>query len=154
FTAIGGAGNFNQLLNADKGEGYGLEVDGDVYLGAGFSLAGGLAWNHTEIKDKRVYALVCAFGGLVTCSVNDPTIVVRGGTYAQIDGNPLPNAPRWQANAAVRYDIPLTNNGSLFVASDVNIQGYTNLVLYKTREFYADGNLELGLKAGYVTADG
>jgi len=27
LTAIGGAGNFNQLLNADKGRGYGFEAD-------------------------------------------------------------------------------------------------------------------------------
>ena len=26
FTAIGGEGNFNQLINADKGEGYGIEM--------------------------------------------------------------------------------------------------------------------------------
>src|SRR5262249_44672524 len=27
FSAIGGAGNFNQLVNADKGEAYGLELE-------------------------------------------------------------------------------------------------------------------------------
>ena len=142
------------LFNADHANAYGVEAEAEwrPIRNITFSLGGSAI--HTEIKDKRVYALVCSFGGLVTCSVNDPTIVVRGGTYAQIDGNPLPNAPRWQVDAAVRYDIPLTNDGNLFVASDVNMQGYTNLVLYKTREFYADGNLELGLKAGYVTADG
>jgi iron complex outermembrane recepter protein len=34
------------------------------------------------------------------------------------------------------------------------VQGYTNLVLYRTREFYADGNFELGLRAGLTSADG
>ncbi len=34
------------------------------------------------------------------------------------------------------------------------MQGYTNFVLYRTDEFNANGNHELGLKAGYVFADG
>lgn len=94
----------------------------------------------------------------MTCTVLDPTITrpVFGAptVFAQIDGNPLPNAPEWQLDAAARYDIPVTDDGRLFVAGDFNIQGYTNLVLYRTREFYADGNFELGLKAGYAFGDG
>ena len=39
------------------------------------------------------------------------------------------------------------------MATDWNVQGYTNFVLYKTKEFYADGNFEGGLKIGYTPAD-
>jgi len=70
-----------------------------------------------------------------------------------VNGNPLPNAPTFNVDAAVRYDIPLGNGGAFFVNTDVNVQGYTNFVLYRTKEFYADGNLELGLKVGYTTPD-
>ena len=140
------------LFNADHANAYGMEAEMDwrPIRNITFSLGGSAI--HTEIKDKRVYAQVCAFGGRPTCTVLDPT--VRNGLFAQIDGNPLPNAPRWQVDAAVRYDIPLSDRGNFFVSSDLNMQGYTNLVLYKTREFYADGNLELGLKAGFTTSDG
>lgn len=148
------------LFNADHADAYGVEADAEwrPIPNITFSLGGSAL--HTEIKDDSVYAQVCALGGGVgvTCTVLDPTITrtIFGApaVLAQIDGNPLPNAPRWQVNAAVRYDIPLANDGNLFVVSDMNMQGYTNLVLYRTREFYADGNLELGLKAGYVTSDG
>ncbi|WP_277981927.1 TonB-dependent receptor [Sphingomonas phyllosphaerae] len=146
------------LFNADHADAYGVEAELEwrPIRNITFSLGGSAI--HTEIKDKQVYAQVCAFGGVVTCTVQDPTITRtifgQPAVLAQIDGNPLPNAPRWQLDAAVRYDIPLTNQGNLFVSSDLNVQGYTNLVLYKTREFYADGNLELGLKVGYTTADG
>ncbi|MDA4635958.1 hypothetical protein NZA98_33575, partial [Escherichia coli] len=64
----------NRLINAEKGEGYGLEFDGDVYLGAGFSLSAGAAWNHTEIKDKNLLVAICTGG----CTVTDPIVNVAG----------------------------------------------------------------------------
>lgn len=146
------------LFNADHATAYGMEAEAEwrPIRNITFSLGGSAI--HTAIRDKRVFAQVCAFGGQVTCTVQDPTVTATifgaRAVLAQIDGNPLPNAPKWQVDAAVRYDIPLSDRGNFFVASDVNMQGYTNMVLYKTREFYADGNLELGLKAGFTTADG
>ncbi|PZQ58902.1 MAG: TonB-dependent receptor [Sphingomonas taxi] len=140
------------LFNADRADAYGMEAELDwrPIRNITFSLGGSAI--HTEIKDKRVYAQVCSFAGQRTCTVLDP--LTPNGLFAQIDGNPLPNAPKWQIDAAVRYDIPVTDRGNFFVSADVNAQGYTNLVLYKTREFYANGNMELGLKAGFTTADG
>lgn len=146
------------LFNAEHADAFGVEAELEwrPIRNITFSLGGSAL--HTEIKDRNVYAQVCALNGAVTCTVQDPTIVrtIFGApaTLAQIDGNPLPNAPRWQLDAAVRYDIPLGTGGNVFVGSDFNVQGYTNLVLYKTAEFYADGNFELGLKAGYATPDG
>ena len=141
------------LFNADKATAWGVEgeLEWRPIRNIAFSLGGSVL--KTEVEDDRVYAQVCALNGVVTCTVLDPvirrTVFGANAFFAQIDGNPLPNAPKWQLNAAVRYDIPLWNEGNLFVASDFNAQGYTNFVLYKTREFYADGNYELGLKVGY-----
>jgi iron complex outermembrane receptor protein len=145
------------LFNADHADAYGIEAELEWRPIRNISISLGGSALHTEIKDKNVYAQVCAIGATVTCTVQDPTIVRplfgTQTTFAQIDGNPLPNAPKWQLDAAVRYDIPLSNDGNLFVSTDWNAQGYTNLVLYKTAEFYADGNLEGGLKVGYTTPD-
>ena len=145
------------LFNADHANAYGLEAELEWKPIRNISISLGGSALHTEIKDKNVYAQVCAIGAIVTCTVQNPTIVrpVFGTptTFAQIDGNPLPNAPKWQLDATVRYDIPLWTGGNMFVSSDFNVQGYTNLVLYKTAEFYADGNFEAGLKVGYTTPD-
>jgi iron complex outermembrane receptor protein len=145
------------LFNADHANAYGVEAELEWKPIRNISISLGGSALHTEIKDKNVYAQVCAIGAFVTCTVQDPTIVRplfgTPTTFAQIDGNPLPNAPKWQLDAAVRYDIPLWNDGNLFVSTDWNAQGYTNLVLYKTAEFYADGNIEGGLKVGYTTPD-
>ena len=145
------------LFNADHASAYGVEAELEwrPIRNITFSLGGSAL--HTEIKDKRVFAQVCALNGQVTCTVLSPTttatIFGQPATLAQIDGQPLPNAPEFQIDAAARYDIPLWNEGNLFVSSDFNIQGYTNLVLYDTREFFANGNFELGLKVGYTTPD-
>ncbi|MFC3581498.1 TonB-dependent receptor [Sphingomonas hylomeconis] len=145
------------LFNADHANAYGVEAELEwrPIRNITFSLGGSAL--HTEIKDKNVFAQVCQLNGAVTCTVQDPTksVTIFGApaTLAQIDGNPLPNAPKWQLDAAVRYDIPLWNDGNLFVSTDWNAQGYTNLVLYKTAEFYADGNIEGGVKVGYTTPD-
>jgi iron complex outermembrane receptor protein len=68
--------------------------------------------------------------------------------FAQIDGNPLPNAPKYNLNFTARYDLPI-GPGKAFVATDWNVQGYTNFVLYKTKEFVSKGNFEGGAKLGY-----
>jgi iron complex outermembrane receptor protein len=142
------------LFNADKAEAYGMEAELEARPIPNLSLTAGLSLLHTEIKDKNVYAQVCALNGVVVCTVEDPTITNARGTFAQIDGNPLPNAPKYTANVTARYDVPLGNGGSLFAATDWMWQGYTNFVLYKTKEFYSKGDFEGGLKIGYSAAGG
>ena len=141
------------LFNADKAQAYGLEADAEWRPIPNLVLTGGLSLLHSEIQDKRVYAQVCALSGVVVCTVQNPTIKIGSNVYAQIDGNPLPNAPEYNLDFTARYTFPLRNNGEVFVATDWNVQGYTNFVLYKTKEFYADGNFEGGLKIGYTPAD-
>jgi iron complex outermembrane receptor protein len=143
------------LFNADSAKAYGLEADLEARPFENLTLSAGLSLLHSEINDKNVYAQVCALNGVVVCTVENPTIAVAGrGVFAQIDGNPLPNAPKYTANLAARYDIPLGNGGKVFAATDWNIQGYTNFVLYKTKEFYSKGDFEGGLKIGYTAPGG
>ena len=141
------------LFNADKARAWGVEIDSEFRPVRNLTLTLGASALKSKIEDKRVYAQVCILNGVVVCTVQDPTIKVGANTFAQIDGNPLPNAPRWNLDATARYDLPLSNDGKLFVATDWNIQGYTNFVLYKTKEFYADGNFEGGVKVGYTSPD-
>ncbi|QJU59009.1 TonB-dependent receptor [Sphingomonas sp. AP4-R1] len=144
------------LFNADKADAYGMEADMELRPIRNLTLTGGLSLLHTEIKDKNVYAQVCALtvAGVsrVVCTVQDPLIQrpLFGvqTNFAQIDGNPLPNAPKYNLNFTARYDLPI-GPGKAFVATDWNVQGYTNFVLYKTKEFYSKGNFEGGAKAGY-----
>lgn len=142
------------LFNADKADAYGMEADLEARPVENLTLSAGLSLLHTKIKDRNVYAQVCILNGVVVCTVEDPTIRVGANSFAQIDGNPLPNAPKYTANVAARYDVPLGNGGKLFASTDWNIQGYTNFVLYRTKEFYSKGDFEGGLKIGYTAPDG
>lgn len=143
------------LFNADKAEAYGLEAELEYRPLRNLSLSLGGSLLHTEIKDDRVYAQACALNGVLVCTVNDPiitrTVFGAPAYFAQIDGNPLPNAPKYTLNATARYDIPVGDASRFFIATDWNVQGYTNFVLYKSDEFYAKGNFEGGLKIGYDT---
>jgi outer membrane receptor protein involved in Fe transport len=148
LTAVGGAGNTVQLLNADKGKAVGLEIDGEWAPVDNLVLTGGFAWTDTELDDSSLAVGICA-----QCTILDPTIVL-GGTRALIDGNPFPNAPEMTADITARYAMPWGADGEFFIFTDWAWQGDTNLFLYESTEFQTDGQFEGGLKLGYATNDG
>jgi iron complex outermembrane receptor protein len=146
------------LFNADKAVGYGAEADIEFRPVHNLAITAGASVLHTEIKDDRVFAQACSLNGVLVCTVEDPIFTRGTGTgttyFANIDGNPLPNAPKYNLNLSARYDVPLGNGGSLFAMTDWNLQGSTSFVLYKTKEFTANGNFEGGLKLGYAAPGG
>jgi len=145
FTAIGGVDNSNRLVNADKGEGHGVEIDGDVYLGAGFSLSAGAAWNHTEIKDSGLLVAICGSN----CTVTDPIVMVGTARRANVNGNPFPQAPEYTANLTLSYVRPIGDDQEIFASTDWVMQKDFNLFLYESVEFMQDTAFEGGLSAGW-----
>ena len=148
LTAIGGAGNFNQLLNADEGIGYGFEFELEAAPTDALFLTAGLSYNKTEINDSDLTTGICG----APCTVLDPIDPVTGG--ALIDGNSFPNAPEWIANFTARYAIPFGDEGELFAFTDWAYKGETNFFLYESAEFIEDGYWEGGLRLGYAALDG
>jgi iron complex outermembrane receptor protein len=139
------------LFNANKGKGYGLEAEIEAHPVPNFRINAGFSWLHTRIDDKNVFAQVGAANGVLSETVLDPVRKVGTNFFAQIDGNPFPNAPNYNVNIDARYDLPLGNGDNrLFVAADFNMQGKTYYTLYKSVEYRADGNFELGGKIGYA----
>ncbi len=155
FSIIGGANNINQVINADKGIGYGVEVDAEFVVSENFYVAAGFSYNHTEIDDQTLATATCGSG---LCTVLDPRNMiidpVTGLGQALIDGNPFPNAPKITVNAFAEYTTPVGSKGELFVNSDWALQGKTNLFLYESLEFQTRNNFEGGARAGYRCADG
>ncbi|MDR7116549.1 TonB-dependent receptor [Caulobacter sp. BE254] len=145
FSAIGGATNGTLLINADKGQAYGVEFDGEFKVTENLLLTAGYSYNHTKIKDKDLAVAVCA-----QCTVTDP---LNAAGQALVDGNPFPNAPKYVLNFTARYSYPV-GDGELFAYTDWFRQGYTNIFLYQSKEFYSKGDFEGGLKLGYAKRDG
>lgn len=146
------------LLNANKAFAYGMEAELDWLPIENLSLTAGLSLLHSEIQDRNVEVQTCAFNGQLACTVYNPyrktTLFGSPVFLAKINGNPLPNAPAYNLNLSARYDIPLNDSGKAFVATDWNVQGYTNYVLYRTAEFNSNNNLEGGMRVGYTGGNG
>ncbi|WP_419571197.1 TonB-dependent receptor [Rheinheimera sp.] len=145
LSAIGGETQGNQLINADKGVGYGFELDAEWRVTKNLVLGGGFSYNKTELKDADLLVAPC---GSDMCTPTDPA----SGDLVLIDGNPFPQAPETIATVNARYDIPVPS-GEIYVYTDVAYQGKTNLFLYESEEFYTDGNYEAGLRIGYLNTN-
>lgn len=149
FSAIGGADNLVQLVNADKGRGYGFELDTAFQVTPNFLVTGGASWNNTEIQDEALAVGICA-----QCTILDPLVDIGGADRALVDGNPFPNAPEWIADLTARYAVPVSADAELFAYTDWTYQGATNFFLYDSFEFRADNQVEGGLRVGYAKYDG
>jgi len=141
LTAIGGAGNFTTLLNADKGSGFGVEFDLDFAASENVIIGAGFGYNDTEIEDDTLSIAPCAL-----CTITDP-FDMNGN--AIIDGNPFQHAPEWTANADLTWLIPLASGNELFLFTDWKAKGETNEFLYESIEFKFDTQFEGGLRLGY-----
>ncbi len=149
LTAVGGAGNTVQLLNADEGQAYGVELDAEWAPIDNLVFTGGFAYTDTELKDSNLAVGICA-----QCTVTDPIVVISAANRALVDGNPFPNAPEFTADITARYSIPFGADGEFFAFTDWAYQGDTNLFIYESRQFNTDGQFEGGLKFGYAKTDG
>lgn len=144
FTAVGGAGNLVQLINANQGEAYGFELDTAFQISSELVVTLGVAYNDTQINDRNLAVGVCA-----QCTVTDPTINLGGDTRALVDGNPFPNAPEWSGDFTASYTVPVGDNDEFFIFTDWVYLGETNFLLYQSLEFNADSRIEGGLRMGY-----
>ncbi|MBX7483142.1 TonB-dependent receptor [Qipengyuania qiaonensis] len=149
FSAVGGAGNLVQLVNAEKGRGYGFELDSAFQITPDFLVTAGASWNNTKIQDETLAVGICA-----QCTVIDPTVVLAGTTRALVDGNLFPNAPEWIADVTARYGVPVGAAGEIFLFTDWTYQGKTNFFLYESEEFNSNNQIEGGLRIGYAKTDG
>lgn len=144
LTAIGGAGNFNQLLNADEGIGYGIEAEFDLAVTDDLTLSSNFSWNETEIQDENLQTAPC--GSATPCTVLDPIDPLTGG--ALIDGNPFPQAPRFIGNLVLDYSKEV-GSGEVFANTDWSYRSSSNIFLYDSVEFESEAQVIGGAKLGY-----
>ena len=145
IIAVGGASNSAVLLNADKTLGQGFELDLEAYVTDSLLVTLGSSYNDTEIKDADLAVAVCGGG----CTVTDPTVVIGGGTFALVNGNALPQAPKWVHNVTARWSTPVGDGGELYVFTDWAYRSEVSFFLYQSVEFTGKSSLEGGLRVGY-----
>ena len=145
LTAVGGASNFTTLLNADKVKGYGFEAEFEARPARGFTLTAGLSYNHNEIDDPNAFVAGCG----AACTVLNTPRAGSPGIFS-IDGNQLPQSPRWIANWTAGYAVPMAG-GEVYAFTDWAYRSKVQFFLYKSVEFSDDNMLEGGLRVGYRT---
>ena len=147
LTEVGGGGNTNTLKVAKKAMGQGLELNLDAYVTPNLLVTASGSYNNTKINDPSLVVSGCGGGCTVT---NTPD----GAGKFFIDGNPLPNAPKWIANVTARYGVPMASGGEFFVYTDWTYRSSVDFFLYRSVEFTGKAYAEGGLRAGYLWNDG
>lgn len=145
LTAVGGGSNVTQLMNARKAIGYGVETELTATPIEHLQLTLGGSYNFTQLRDKNLFVAPCGSN----CTVLDPLVSVNGTRLASIDGNRLPQAPRWIGNATLSYAVPLTETTEVFAYTDWAYRSKVNFFLYQAVEFTGKASVEGGLRVGY-----
>jgi iron complex outermembrane recepter protein len=159
LTAVGGGVNANRLINARNVRGFGFEADLELKPVPQLLLTAGLSYNNTEIRDPGLTTAACGavrvdtFPNVSLCTIRDPIVVAAApfsAAIVNINGNSLPQAPRWIANWTARYGVPV-GNGEVYGYTDWAFRSRINFFLYESVEFQSSHLLEGGLRIGYKT---
>lgn len=159
LTAVGGGVNANRLINADMVRGYGFEADVEFKPVPQLLLTAGLSYNNTSIQDTGLTTAACGatrvdtFPNVSLCTPLDPIVVAAApfsAAIVNIDGNSLPQSPKWIANWTARYGVPV-GNGEVYAFTDWAYRSKINFFLYESVEFQDKHMLEGGLRVGYKT---
>ena len=155
LTATGGAANTNILVNAKKATGQGAEIDFQAFLTENLLFSVGGSINDTEIKDGSLLIDACGNGCSVTNTIIRPVNFAIGkfAPTVAINGNPLPQAPKYIANTTLKYSVPMAG-GEFFVLTDWAYRSKINFFLYAAKEYTGKSLIEGGLRVGYKWADG
>jgi iron complex outermembrane receptor protein len=155
LTAGSGTINMNQLINADKVTGQGVELDMQAILSDDWRASLGASYNDTEIKDANLFVQTCG-NQPNTNGVNGCTPTGTPGPFPftqKLNGLPLPRSPKWQTNFTLRYSHPLAD-GEFYAFTDWSYRTEYNMFLYEAKEYRAKALLEGGLRVGYKWDNG
>jgi iron complex outermembrane recepter protein len=153
IAAVGGSSNQTTLLNADKSVGRGFELDLEARPIDPLLVTANASYNFTKLEDRNLSLYPCGASAVFPpiCTVYGP---FNAATHkVSIDGNPLPQAPKWVANASLRYGYPL-GAGELYFYTDWTYRSEINFFLYRAAEFTGKSLLEGGLRLGYTWDQG
>lgn len=146
LTYVGGTSNTAGVISADHVLGYGAEAELAVRPAKGLEITASGSYNFTEIQSPGLAVGYCSGG----CTVLD---TINSSGQAVIDGNSLPQAPRWIGNVTLRYGVPLAG-GELYFYTDWAYRSEINYFLYEAAEFRGRALLEGGVRVGYKTSSG
>jgi len=159
LSAVGGNTNANLLLNADAVKGHGFEAELEARPIEGLSLTAGLSYNHTKIHDSDLTVAACGATRVdigppfSICTILDPIVTPEApfsSAIVNINGNSLPQAPKWTLNWTAGYEAPV-GPGKIYVYTDWFYRSKINFFLYRAVEFSDDREINGGVRLGFKT---
>jgi iron complex outermembrane receptor protein len=145
LTAVGGQFNSTQLKSAKNAIGQGVEAQLDARPIPNLVIGGSASYNFTEIKDPNLVVSGCGFD---VCTMLSPPVPGQPGFY-YINGNSLPNAPRWVVDWRLRYTQPIADDRDIYLSTDWSYRSDVNFFLYQAVEFKGQSLVQGGLRVGY-----
>lgn len=153
LTAVGGASNVVKLINAKDtiGKGAELEIHTRPLADLMVNLSG--SYNYTRIDDPTLAVAPCfnwSFlpGGPQCHELN----ALNANGFALVNGNPLPEAPRWVGDFSLRYGVPRAWAGGseLYFFTDMSYRSEMNFFLDRELEFVGPPLFQLGARLGFT----
>ena len=151
LTAVGGQSNQVKLINAQDTIGKGAELELHARPINNLQLNLAASYNYTRIEDPTLAVGPCFnwsfLPGGQACTELNP---LNANGFALVNGNPLPQAPRWTGDFSLRYGIPMGPDGELYLFSDMSYRSEMNFFLDKELEFTGPALFQLGARIGYT----
>jgi iron complex outermembrane receptor protein len=151
LTAVGGQSNQVKLINAQDTIGKGAELELHARPTNNLQLNLAASYNYTRIEDPTLAVGPCFnwnfLPGGQACTELNP---LNANGFALVNGNPLPQAPRWTGDFSLRYGIPMGPDGELYLFSDMSYRSEMNFFLDKELEFTGPALFQLGARIGYT----
>lgn len=147
LTEVGGGANSNTVKSAKKVRGQGIEVNLDLLPMDNLMIHLSGSINDTKIKDPALTAAGCGGG----CTMLNPA--APGGGFF-VNGNPLPNAPKYVGNFNARYAFPQADGSEYYVYTDWTYRSRVQMPIYASIEFTGKALTEGGLRGGYIWNNG
>lgn len=149
LTEVGGAaGNSNSVKTARKVIGQGVEFNLELLPIDSLFITMGGSYNKATIRDNKLEVSGC---NPSACTVLNP-VGPNGGFL--INGNQLPQAPKWVYNLTARYSIPTAAGNEFYLYTDWAYRSKVNFFLYESTEFTGKAMTEGGLRGGYIWSNG
>ena len=142
-SAFDGASFAFTTRNAAVAQARGVEIDGAITLSKYLTLTGAVAYLNAEYDDFPDSACIAL-----------PISAPCTPAGQDISGTPLPHAPDWSGNLALRYEQPL-NNG-LMLSGDLMVVYQDSIYLDDRLDprMSQDGYAKVDLRVGLSSADG
>jgi iron complex outermembrane recepter protein len=154
LTAVGGQSNVVRLINAAHTKGKGAELELEAHLLPNLLLNLSSGYNYTRIEDPTLAVPPCFNWGFLPggahCTELNP---LNANGRALIDGNPLPQAPKYVGDLSLRYGVPMGAGNELYFFTDMSYRTDMNFFLDAETEFVGPALYQLGARIGYTWSD-